>query len=198
MKLDTVTLAALAAHLLRRFKAFVRPKGNAVEMETLARAFDLALLFSGGIPTGIDFLTRWWTTLGMVIYAPEGRAQDLGGSILVLCHELQHVVQFYRDPVGFVRRYLTSFGRAELEAEAERARLEACWLLHGSLPTFASLDTTRHGYALDDSHADLTRNLLEQAGTAVASGLISTDVGLEVLSYLRAHHPDAIVGQVSA
>lgn len=189
-------LRDLAAHLLRRFKAFVRPKGVAVEMEAIARAFDLGALFGAGVPSGVDFLTRWWTTLAMVIYAPADRAADLGGSVPVLSHEVMHVVQFYRDPFGFLRRYLTSRGRAELEAEAERARLEVCWILWGALPSLDSIDTTRHGYALDDSHADLTRDLLEQAATAVQSGLVSTDVGLEALAWMRAHHPAAIVGRV--
>ena len=53
----------------------------------------------------------------------------------MLSHEVMHVVQFYRDPFGFLRRYLTSRGRAELEAEAERARLEVCWILWGALPS---------------------------------------------------------------
>ena len=65
-----------------------------------------------------------------------------------------------------------------------------------ALPSLDDLDTTRHGYALDASHADLTRDLLEQAATAVQSGLVSTDVGLEVLAWMRAHHPAAIMGRV--
>ncbi len=189
-------LRDLASHLLKRFRAFVRGKGDAVEMQAIAQAFGVAVLLGAAVPSGIDFLTRWWTTLAMVIYAPADRAADLGGSVPVLSHELMHVVQFYRDPIGFLRRYLTSRGRAKLEAEAERARLEVCWILWGALPSLDSIDTTRHGYALDDSHADLTRDLLEQAATAVQSGLVSTDVGLEALAWMRAHHPAAIMGRV--
>lgn len=189
-------LRDLAAHLLKRFRAFLRGKGDAVEMQAIASAFGVAVLLGAGVPTGPDFLTRWWTTLGPVIYAPSLRVADLSNAVPVLSHELTHVVQFWRDPLGYVRRYLTSRGRAELEAEAERARLEVCWILWGGLPSLDDIDTTRHGYALDDSHADLTRDLLEQAATAVQSGLISTDVGLEVLAWMRAHHPAAIVGRV--
>ena len=191
-------LRDLAAHLLRRFRAFVRGKGNAVEMQAIAQAFGVAVLLGAGVPTGDAFLTRWWTTLGPVIYAPSLRAADLSDSVPVLSHELQHVVQFWRDPVRFIGRYLTSFGRAELEAEAERARLEVCWILWGALPSLDSIDTTRHGYALDDSHADLTRDLLEQAATTVSAGIISTDVGLEVLAWMRQRHPTAIMGRVQA
>lgn len=189
-------LRDLAAHLLKRFRAIVHGKGDAIEMQAIASAFGVAVLLGAGVPTGPDFLTRWWTTLGPVIYAPSLRAADLSDSVPVLSHELGHVVQFWRDPIGFLRRYLTSRGRAELEAEAERARLEVCWILWGGLPSLSDIDTTRHGYALDDSHADLTRDLLEQAATAVQSGLVSTDVGLEALAWMRAHHPAAIMGRV--
>ena len=41
--------------------------------------------------------------------------------------------------VAFVTRYLSAKGRAELEAEAERAAVEAWWLLTGMLPTSVDL-----------------------------------------------------------
>ena len=41
-----------------------------------------------------------------------------------------------------------------------------------------------------------TRALLEQAAPAVQSGLVSADVGLEVLVWMRQHHPAAIMGRV--
>jgi hypothetical protein len=115
----------------------------------------------------------------------------------VLCHELTHVVQFWRDPVDFVGRYLTSKGRAELEAEAERGACEAWWILTGGAPAdLGAVDITRHGYALDDSHADLTRDLLEQAVTSVRAGVLSTDVGIEVAQWVRANAPESQAGTV--
>ncbi len=107
-------------------------------------------------------------------------------------------MQFWRDPVGFVAKYLTAKGRAELEAEAERGAIEVWWLLTGdaALRRLDDLDVTRHGYALDDGHATLTRDLLETACTAVSRGILSTDVGLAVLAWLRANAPDAVVGAV--
>ncbi len=150
-------LRDLASHLLKRFRAIVRGKGDAVEMQAIASAFGVAVLLGAGVPTGPDFLTRWWTTLGPVIYAPSLRAADLSDSVPVLSHELGHVVQFWRDPIGFLRRYLTSRGRAELEAEAERARLEVCWLLWGALPSLGDIDTRRtaadHAVSLHDAAA---------------------------------------------
>lgn len=59
-----------------------------------------------------------------------------------------------------------------------------------------AVDITRHGYALDEGHADLTRDLLEQAVTSVRAGVLSTDVGIEVARWVRTTSPDDIVGTV--
>ncbi|MBL0220248.1 MAG: hypothetical protein IPQ07_41060 [Myxococcales bacterium] len=54
--------------------------------------------------------------------------------------------------LDLLRRYLTSTGRAELEAEAERGAVEGWWVLTGTIPAdLGAVDITRHGYALDDS-----------------------------------------------
>lgn len=198
MKLTTSQLNALAAFLLTRFRAVVRGKGDAIEMQIIAAVFGVVQLFGAGIPSTDEFLTRYWTTLGPVVYPAAGVDRSaMGAHLRVLCHELTHVVQFWRDPVDFIGRYLTSKGRAELEAEAERGACEAWWILTGEAPAdLGAVDITRHGYALDDSHADLTRDLLEQAVTSVRAGVLSTDVGIEVALWVRANAPDAQAGTV--
>lgn len=198
MKLSPSQLNALAVYLLTRFRAVVRGKGDAVEMQVIAAVFGVVQLFGAGIPSSEEFLTRYWTTLGPVVYPAAGVDRSaMGAHLRVLCHELTHVVQFWRDPLDFVGRYLTSKGRAELEAEAERGACEAWWILTGEAPAdLGAVDITRHGYALDDSHADLTRDLLEQAVTSVRAGVLSTDVGIEVALWVRANAPDAQAGTV--
>lgn len=202
MTLTAPQRAVLADALLTRFRAIVRQKGDAIEMRAAAVIFGVAALFGVSVPTSDAFLTRYWTTLGCVIYTPVG-AGPLDAALRVLAHEVEHVVQFWRDPLSYVSRYATRKGRAEMEAEAERGAVEVWWLLNGELPaTLADLDRCRHGYALDDlpgahdDHADLTRDLLETACASVAQGVISTDVGLYVLEWLRANAPGAIVGKV--
>lgn len=204
MKLSLSQLNALATFLLARFRAVVRPKGDAVEMQIVAAVFGVVQLFGAGVPSSEEFLSRFWTTLGPVIYPAAGVDRSaMGAHIRVLCHELTHVVQFWRDPIDFIGRYLTSKGRAELEAEAERGACEAWWVLTGTIPAdLGSVDITRHGYALSsqpgehDDHADLTRDLLEQAVTSVRAGVLSTDVGIEVAQWVRANAPEAQAGTV--
>lgn len=201
MKLTPALRRALVAHLLSRFAAVVRSKG-AAEMLFAAQVFGVASLFAR-VPTASDFLTRWWTTLGPMIYGPDESARVPEDHLRALFHELGHVVAFWRNPVDLVRRYLTARGRAELEAEAERGALEGWWVLTGTIPAdLAGVDVLRHGYALDDGsgehddHADLARDLLEQAATSVRAGVLSTDVGREVATWVRQHAPDALVGTV--
>jgi hypothetical protein len=196
MKLSETQLTALVIELLGRYRALVRDKADAYEMKVIAAVFGVATLLGADLPTRDDFLTRYWTTLGPIIYAPRGTTA-LNTHARVVFHELTHVVQFWRDPVSFVSRYLTAKGRAELEAEAERGAIEVWWLLTGALPpSLDALDVTRHGYALDDGHATLTRDLLDTACSAVSRGILSTDVGLAALAWLRANAPDAVVGAV--
>ena len=195
-KLSADKLFMLVVYLFARFHAVVREKSDAIEMRAIATAFSVAQLLGANVPTDDAFMRRFWTTLGPVIYAPIGH-REYDQHARVIFHELGHVVQFWREGLGFVTRYLTSRGRAELEAEAERGAIEAWWLLTGTLPEgIDALAITRHGYALDESHARLTADLLETACVSVSQGIISTDVGIEVLTWLKQHAPDAIVGHV--
>lgn len=197
-KLSPDKLFMLVIFLLARYCAVVREKSDAIEMRAVATVFNVMQLFGVNVPTDDAFMRWFWTTLGPVIYAPVGRGQ-YDQHARVIFHELGHVVQFWREGLGFVTRYLTSRGRAELEAEAERGAIEAWWLLTGTLPeSIDALSITRHGYALDESHARLTQDLLETAVTSVSQGIISTDVGIETWTWLKQHAPDAIVGDVNA
>ncbi len=202
MKLTPDLREALAAFLLDRFGAWAVEKSDVTAVAVVARVFGVLRLLGVNLPSEGEFMDRFWTTLGPVIFAPRG-AGMLGGRLRVLSHEVEHVVQWRRDPLGFVAKYLSRKGRAELEAEAERAAIEVWWLLTGETPaTRADLDVTRHGYALDDApgahddHADLTRDLLETAVVSVRNGVLSTDVGLAVAGWLVQRAPEAMVGRV--
>lgn len=197
MKLTIDQLTALIGALLSRFRAVVREKSDTNEMSFVAKVFGLLTFFGIGVPTSDEFLNNFWTTIGPVIYSARGSG-PLAPNARVVFHEVTHVVQFWRDPLSYVARYVTSTGRAELEAEAERGAIEAWWILTGVLPpALADLDRTRHGYALDDSHADLTVELLDTACTSVSKGVLSTDVGLFVLDWMRQTAPASIVGAVN-
>jgi len=201
MKLSPDQREALAAFLLERFRAWTVEKTDVAVIVIVARVFGVLRLLGMNLPSEGEFMTRFWTTLGPVVFTPRGVGR-LGEHLRVLAHEIGHVVQFWRDPLGLVAKYLTKRGRAELEAEAERAALEVWWLLTGELPASReALDVTRHGYAMDhgdgdhDDHADLTRDLLETAVVSVRNGVLSTDVGIAVAGWLVQRAPEAMVGR---
>lgn len=187
---------ALLTFLFARYKAVVREKGEAVEMQVVAHVFGVARLFGANLPTEAEFMTRFWTTLGPVIYAPQGH-QDLAVHWRVLAHELMHVVQFWADPLSYLSRYLTERGRAEIEARSERAAIELEWIFCGTLPAdLDALRVTRHGYGVSDGHVDLTQDLLETSCTSVATGVLSTDIGIAAYEWMMKHYPDKRVGMV--
>lgn len=196
MKLTPALREALASFLLERFRLWPIEKTDLDAVAVTARVFGVLALLGMNVPTEAEFMDRYWTTLGPVIFMPRGTGL-LGEHLRVLSHEATHGVQFWRDPLGLVSKYLTSKGRAELEAEAERGAIEVWWLLTGELPASREeLEVTRHGYALDDDHAALTRELLETALVSVKNGVLSTDVGLAVAGWLVQRAPEAMVGRV--
>lgn len=196
MKLTPDQREALASFLLDRFRLWAVEKTDFDAVSVVARVFGVLALIGVNVPTERDFMERFWTTLGPVIFMPRG-AGLLGEHLRVLSHEVEHGVQFWRDPLGFVTKYLSTRGRAELEAEAERAAIEVWWLLTGEVPASRDdLEVTRHGYALDDDHAALTRELLETAVTSVRNGVLSTDVGIAAAGWLVRRAPEAMVGRV--
>ncbi len=77
MKLSPSQREALARHLLSRFRLFVAEK-TGLPMALVAKAFDLADLFGAGVPTGDDFVGRYWTTIGPVV------SSDLISQALIL------------------------------------------------------------------------------------------------------------------
>lgn len=181
-------LQELEAFLVKRFRAVVFAKTDLGIMTAVAVLFGVLSLFGLGLPSSADFLTRWATTIGPVIFMPTGERPRLA-RVMLLCHELGHVADFWDDPIGYVRRYVGSTElRAKLEACAERRRIEAQWLLTGTLPTHAEVTSfCEHGYAIPVSAADLGEDLVEIAATSTAAGVIATDVGQAVRDWLREH-----------
>ena len=183
---------ALAAFLLSRFCA-VALKGDAVEMMVVAGVFGVVKLFGASVPSSEEFQTRYWTTLGPVIYAPAGSRR--AGEHLRCSATSSPTSCSSGATRSTSSRYLTSKGRAGSRPRPSAARA-VWWILTGTIPAdLGAVDITRHGYALDDGHADLTRDLLEQAVTSVRAGVLSTDVGSRSRAGAR-HEPDDLVGTV--
>ena len=146
-------------------------------MMVVAGVFGVVKLFGAGVPSSEEFQTRCWTTLGPVIYAPGSSSTRRGAppGALPRAHPRRAVLA---RPDRLHRR-ATSPRRARGARGRGRARrVRGVVDPHRHDPRGPRRRRHhRHGYALDDGHADLTRDLLEQAVTSVRAGVLSTDVG---------------------
>ena len=165
----------------------VTEKGDRAVMRGVAAVFGVAAMLGANVPSSDEFLTRFATTLGPVVFLPRGMPRGKRRTLLVL-HEIGHGAQFWEAPLFFPRAYLQSGERrAGYEAGAERGRIEGAWLLYGELPTAEGIDAFMvHGYACDAPDVTLAQQLLDAAATAAASGHVSSPVGLAVRDWMLA------------
>lgn len=174
-------LADLELYLCDRFKARITEKGDSAIMRGVGAAFGVASMLGVNVPTSDEFLNRYATTLGPVVFLPTGLPKGKRRTLLVL-HELGHVVPFWEAPLFYPRAYLQSGEfRGTVESQAERGRVEGAFLLFGELPTADGIHGfMQHGYACDAPDITLAQQLLDAAATATASGVVSSPVGLAV------------------
>jgi hypothetical protein len=139
----------------------------------------LADLLAPSIPVA-DFLSRYATTIGEVVYVPflPGQVLDVWppwSQVRILVHEVAHVEQHRADPL-FPARYLLSPGhRAIYEAQA----LAAGWQIDGwrgvQHPPPGEQVRVLRAYSLTDETLAAALAVLESAAvTLAAGGLVST------------------------
>jgi len=179
-------LADLEAYLCRRFKVQVTEKGDSAIMRGVAAVFGVASMLGVNVPSSEEFLTRFATTLGPVVFLPSGLPKGKR-RLLLLLHEIGHGAGFWEEPLFYPRAYVQSGEkRAAYEAQAERGRIEGAWLLYGELPTAEAVHGfMQHGYAVDAPDVTLAQQLVDVAATAADSGVVSSPVGLAVRDWLR-------------
>lgn len=175
-------LADLETYLCQRFRAQVTEKGESAIMLAVAFVFGVAAMLGAGVPTSAEFLTRFATTLGPVVFLPKGMEPRGKHRVLLLLHELGHVEAFWAAMLFYPRAYVQSGEfRGTVESQAERGRIEGAWLLFGELPTADAVHGfMEHGYAVERPDITLAQQLLDIAATGTASGVVSSPVGLAV------------------
>lgn len=174
-------LADLEAFLCQRFRVVVRVKDESVVMQGVAAAFGVAEMLGANVPTSEEFLTRFATTLGPVVFLPKNPPTGKRRARLIW-HEIGHGFHFWEAPLFMPRAYVQSAEkRAAYEAEAERGAIEGAWLQFGELPTAEAVHGfMQHGYAAPPPDVTLAQQLVDAAATACASGVITSPVGLAI------------------
>ena len=136
----------------------------------------------------------------LVILSPAAVSDPLRYAMTV-AHEIVHATQ--RDEAGAVQvavDYLAAPElRARAEADAYAVGLWVAYLLTGVLPTVdaAVASLSSDTYHLEPEHVELGRGVLLSHVETMAQGLPPPlSVAVEVLAWLQAHAPEAIVGRV--
>lgn len=189
-RLDDAKTDQLIAHLCARFRGKVFDKEDSEVMRGVAIAFDVDALLGivKGLPMGKDFLTNYATTIGPFIFIPKHwtRRQKL----LVVLHELVHVIQFWAAAVEFVVLYLKEKEyRAAKEAQAYRTEPEAIYVLEGRTDGYTPESTVMgltQGYALDGPAVTLAEDMSDVGLTSIANGVVTTPPVVEMRDYLAA------------
>lgn len=196
---------AFTTYMARLFGATIIYKDQSFAMPWLAAGFDLIRQFKPGLPSGDEFLGRFATTIGTLIYLPSGLTPDQ--TIEVVTHECEHVEQFVhggaatglaggpgmwwlylREPEAVVR----------YEVDAYRGGLEVQVARFGTLPSLESLVFPLEGnYGIEDAgHKQLARDLMEIAATSVIkTGRPSTKAGQAAVEFLRRTYPHLLASE---
>ena len=185
-------LDALVAHLKDETGAVIREKRQASEMRALAQVFGAVHLVQAGLPTSDDFMRRFTTTLGPVVY-PSLELATSPMRHLVYVHEFAHVKQFWNEPISFPVLYLSDIEyRAGKEAQAIHSELEVYHWLTGKIPEKLT-DLPRglaYGYAFSEAELLFAQRLLEVGMTMLVNGVYSTEVGIIAEKWLNTKHPE--------
>ena len=199
---------ALAAHLSAKHGAIVVAPDDAPAIA--ARAILAAL--GRAVPALSDLVAQLEvrasrvsvtvpTPAGTVIVLSPAAVADPLRYAMTVAHEFQHDQQL--DAGGAVRTSIDYLAapelRARAEADAYAVGMWVAYLLTGVLPTVddavASLSSDTYHLAPDE--VELGRGVLLSHVETMTQGLAPPlEVAVEVLAWLRAHAPEAIVGRV--
>lgn len=175
-----------------QFGFVLRDKPEAKEMQVLAQVLGAVDFVSRlgsldlDVPSATDFLQKFWTTIGPVVYPAGGSStEDYEDWIISLTRELGHKVQFDSDPAHFFYNWARySEKRVSYEVEAEAGKLEVRWYLTGTLPVLEDLVVDR-GYNLTEAEIEMSRNMLEAVATRISKGILATKAGMTACRTLR-------------
>lgn len=185
-----------------RLRGRVLDKTHAVEMQIVANVLDTVRIATGGaLPDAQTFMKDYATTIGPLVYLPEG--WDPRTMIDVATHEFEHVNQFWRGEFGgsggfgggasFAYLYLMD---EEVRVRAEQRAMRAQWEVRRAVfgedlpPPNVFATILEQGYALSPKALRLSRDLAEVWTTEVHYGRVDTtagEVAIRVLSSMGLH-----------
>lgn len=184
---DETLCRSIINRVLAKRLCVIRRKASAVEMQTLARAFNIGALF-WNVPTEKEFLDDYDTTLGPVIYVGGKFRYNLRG-VRGIAHEVEHWEGMKAHGLVMAAEYLTNRDqRLVWELDAEVARWELEFYLTGELPPRAQLTRLiKHGYNFDDTMVPFSEKAAMQRLVALQDGEVVTESGRALIESFQAH-----------
>lgn len=179
--------------LSSEFGFTVHDKETSSLMKAVAFGMDVGSTFTTGIPKGVDFMTRFATTIGKEVFLPVSIRENPASLIEVITHEAQHVIQFNDTHIEFAWFYLTDpVARAQFEADAYASGIALrCWLT-GEAPTDSSpwvLDSLVRSYHLRESDKVYAEAALKSHMASLASGIVMTRAARSAIAFLDRSYP---------
>jgi len=181
-------VVGLWEYMGRKYDFNVVQKASAKEMQYIAFALDAM-----GIQNKKKFMQSYTTTIGRTVYVPfvigEGSLTQLRNQAATCVHEAQHVVQFDRDSIYFIKNYTTSQpARAHYEAEGYRCTMEMFYYLTGGkMLTATSLANMLAGYGVSESDIRVTRRHLHISSKVIRMGDIISNTSKTAIRWLNNH-----------
>jgi len=152
----------------------------------------IAMFLEKVIGLDVDtFMNEYSTSLGRRIYIPFeiGESTDrfpLDTQVVICTHEHQHVVQYRKDRIAFVIRYLADRAqRALYEAEAFRCNLEIENFLHGKVPRVEGYAAGLKNYGCTDDDVAVVEKALRLSKQTIEAGGITTASSKVALRWLK-------------
>lgn len=185
--------ATIAKEYREAMVAFTSAKAVVDKPSSLEMQIAAVVLQAVGILNADDFLTKFSTTIGNIIYL--ARNLDPLQTVFVLAHEGQHVRQWYEHPFTFIVVYLQSAGRAALEGEAYTTTAECYWLFFGSKGVPAPQNIAASlpvAYGLSSNEGNAAFTMIEQGVTSCVSGGPTTTLGRWTAEWFAKNHPECL------
>jgi len=173
---------AFHKYMAAKFKAEIVNKDDKVSMEII----DWALGLMGVMDKG-EFLKRYAITIGDRIYIPyeigKGTMAQKVGQIILICHEMTHVIQGELDHAMKLKYLMSKSRRAHMESEAMHCNLEMYyWYYQKNLPVSA-LVKALEAYSLRDEDIAVAQTHLKVYSMITSRGVVASPVSKAAIAW---------------
>ena len=163
----------------------VHDKRKSGNMDRISRLLDMI-----GVQDRQAFMENYTTTLGDDVYIPfslgKGRQREMVNQIITCVHEVQHVLQYRRNPMRFFSNYaLSDAARTHYEVDAYRTNMEIWYYLKGTILSPRGLSKCLEGYGVSKGDIHVAEKHLRVSAKLLKHGVIVSGVSKDAIKIMR-------------